>query len=97
MVNQPRPRGLDPNGVSTYRAHMATQPAHPPVEVGVREARANFSRYLREARAGTPVVITSRGEPDVELRLRAEPVPKPREPGFLIGTELEHFELPEWT
>ncbi len=76
---------------------MATLPSDPPVEVGVREARANFSRYLRQARSGTPVVIKSRGEPDVELHLRTPPTPEPRKPGFLIGTEWEHFEAVEWT
>lgn len=50
---------------------MASLSGSEPLEIGVREARANFSHYLRQARAGIPVVVKSRGEPDVEIHLRA--------------------------
>ncbi len=76
---------------------MVGLPAPSPLEVGVREARARFSNYLEQARVGTPVVIRTQDKPAVEMRLLEPPAAQPRQPGWLIGTELEHFELPEWT
>jgi prevent-host-death family protein len=38
-----------------------------PVEVGIRDLRANLSRWLREVRSGREVVVTDRGEPVARL------------------------------
>jgi prevent-host-death family protein len=73
---------------------MVTLPSQPPVQVGVREVRANFSRYLRQARAGTPVVIKSRGEPDVELVVRVPAPLGPRPMGSMNGRI--KFLSPDW-
>lgn len=73
---------------------MATLPSQPSVEVGVREVRANFSRYLRQARAGTPVVIKSRGEPDVEMVVRIPAPLGPRPMGSMNGRI--KFLSPDW-
>lgn len=43
-----------------------------PVEVGIRELRANLSRWLREVRSGREVVVTDRGEPVARLLPAAE-------------------------
>jgi len=56
-----------------------------PIEVGVRKARANFSRYLKQAREGTPVVIKSRGEADVRLVVDAPALVGPRPWGLMKG------------
>ncbi|MEE8583494.1 MAG: type II toxin-antitoxin system prevent-host-death family antitoxin [Acidobacteriota bacterium] len=33
------------------------------VEVGIREIKANLSRYLKQVKAGASVVVTERGKP----------------------------------
>lgn len=38
------------------------------VTVGIRELKAELSRYVREARSGETVVITDHGTPVAELR-----------------------------
>lgn len=59
-----------------------------PIEIGVREARANFSHYLARAREGVPVIIRARGAAAVQLRLANDVIPDPRllrQPGWLKG------------
>lgn len=70
-----------------------------PITVGVREARANFSRYLKQARDGTPVRITSREAPVVELRLADDAARDPRalrKPGWLKGPFYMADDFDEW-
>lgn len=43
-----------------------------PVEVGIRDLRANLSRWLREVRSGREVLVTDRGEPIARLLPAAE-------------------------
>jgi prevent-host-death family protein len=38
-----------------------------PVEVGIRELRANLSRWLEQVREGREVVVTDRGKPVAKL------------------------------
>jgi antitoxin (DNA-binding transcriptional repressor) of toxin-antitoxin stability system len=54
------------------------------IEVGVREARANFARYLNLARAGASVRIVARDAAPVELRAAPEAA-APRRLGFMRG------------
>jgi prevent-host-death family protein len=42
------------------------------MKVSVRDFKANLSRYLKAARAGRDVVVTSRGRPIVRLLALAE-------------------------
>jgi len=50
------------------------------------EAKTSFSRLVDEAAAGEEIVICKHGKPKVRLvRVAAEGVEKPREPGFWRG------------
>ncbi len=64
---------------------MATLPSPPPIEIGMREARANLRHYLEQARGGTPVVIVSPGKPGVRLVLDTPVRPGPRPFGPMKG------------
>ena len=87
---------LDPRPVSIYRAHMAALPSELPTQVGVREFRAHMGAYMERVAAGEAITLLSRGKPVAVVTPPASD-PQFRKPGFLIGTALEHFELPEWT
>jgi len=53
--------------------------------VNFREFRKNLSGYLRQARQGEEIVVTSRGEAVARLVPPAEPERKRRQPGGLAG------------
>lgn len=75
---------------------MDMLPASTPLAVGVREFRAHMGAYMERVAAGEAITLLSRGKP-VAVVTPPAPDPQLRKPGFLIGTPLEHFELPEWT
>ncbi len=64
-------------------------------QVSITEAKANFSRLLRQAAAGEEVVIAKWGKPVARL-VRLEKPTEPREPGALRGriTIAEDFDAP---
>jgi prevent-host-death family protein len=66
------------------------------MNVSVRDLKAKLSRYLKEARAGQNIVVTSRGRPVVRLLAVSEATEKPSGeellrrlkliPGVKVGT-----------
>ncbi|WP_297490255.1 type II toxin-antitoxin system Phd/YefM family antitoxin [Acidocella sp.] len=54
-------------------------------QVGVRELRGNMTGYLRQARQGARILITSHGEVVAELHPPARTEPARRVPGALRG------------
>lgn len=64
-------------------------------QVSITEAKAQFSRLLREVAAGEEVVIAKAGKPMARLVALEKPA-KPREPGALRGriTIAEDFDAP---
>jgi len=42
-------------------------PERGPIEVGIRDLRANLSRWLHQVRTGREIVVTDRGEPVARL------------------------------
>jgi antitoxin (DNA-binding transcriptional repressor) of toxin-antitoxin stability system len=57
----------------------------PPMQVGVRELRGNLTRYLREARQGASILVTSNDTVIAELRAPPAQARAPRQPGALRG------------
>ena len=55
------------------------------IRVGVRELRSNLTRYLREARQGTAVLITSHDAVIAEIRPPSPALRPVRQPGALKG------------
>lgn len=55
------------------------------IRVGVRELRQNLTRYLRQAREGTPILVTSRDDVIAEIRPPSPAARSPRRPGALRG------------
>ncbi len=55
------------------------------IRVGVRELRGNLTRYLREARQGTAVLITSHDAVIAELHPPSPARRLARQPGALKG------------
>ena len=53
------------------------------IRVGVRELRSNLTRYLREARQGTAVLITSHDAVIAEIRPPSPALRPVRQPGAL--------------
>ncbi|MGH7078725.1 MAG: type II toxin-antitoxin system Phd/YefM family antitoxin [Acetobacteraceae bacterium] len=66
-----------------------TKPGHnkpaAPRRVGVREFRTNITGFLRQARRGRSLLITSRGEVLAELNPPPRPEQLGRRPGALRG------------
>ncbi|MGI4744745.1 MAG: type II toxin-antitoxin system prevent-host-death family antitoxin [Janthinobacterium lividum] len=56
-----------------------------PIRVGVRELRGNLTRYLREARQGTAVLVTSHDAVIAEIRPPSLAQRPARRPGALRG------------
>ena len=56
-----------------------------PEKVGVREFRENMTGFLRQARQGTSILITSHDEVVAELRPPPQSQRSPRQPGALRG------------
>ncbi len=54
-------------------------------KVGVRELRNNLTHYLRQARQGTAILITSHDTVIAELRPPATELRTARQPGALRG------------
>ena len=55
------------------------------IRVGVRELRGNLTRYLREARQGTVVLVTSHDAVIAEIRSPSSRFRPARQPGALRG------------
>lgn len=55
------------------------------IRVGVRELRGNLTRYLREARHGASILVTSHDVVIAEIRPPAPQTRVARQPGSLRG------------
>ena len=55
------------------------------IRVGVRELRGNLTRYLREARQGTSILVTSHDAVIAEIHPPSARLRSPRQPGALAG------------
>ena len=55
------------------------------IRVGVRELRNNLTRYLREARQGASILVTSHDAVIAEIRPPAAKLRPPRQFGLLKG------------
>jgi antitoxin (DNA-binding transcriptional repressor) of toxin-antitoxin stability system len=75
------------------------------LRVNIAEAKANFSKLLRAAQAGEPVIICDRNREIVELRALPQPSKEkrplgPARPGFSIPDSffepMSEEELREW-
>ena len=75
------------------------------LRVNIAEAKANFSKLLRAAQAGEPVIIMDRNREIVELRAIPQPatgkrVLGPAEPGWTIPDAffepMSEQELAQW-
>ena len=66
------------------QAEARSEPGYA-VTVGVRELRDNLTRYLREARRGQSIVVTSHDQVIAEIRPPSLPLRTPRRPGALRG------------
>jgi antitoxin (DNA-binding transcriptional repressor) of toxin-antitoxin stability system len=55
------------------------------IRIGVRELRGQLTQYLREARQGASVLVTSRDTVIAEIRAPSADVRPPRQPGALRG------------
>jgi antitoxin (DNA-binding transcriptional repressor) of toxin-antitoxin stability system len=55
------------------------------IRVGVRELRGNLTRYLREARLGASILVTSRDTVIAEIHPPSRPIRPVRQPGALRG------------
>ena len=66
------------------------------VKVGMREFRARMGDYMRRVARGEAITLLSRGQ---AIAVVQPPAPTSRlpQPGFLIGTGWEEYQLPEWT
>ena len=65
---------------------MEDQPgSNQQIRVGVRELRGNLTRYLREARQGTAVLITSHDAVIAEIHPPSPTLRPARQPGALKG------------
>ena len=60
-------------------------PAAPPLQVAVRDLRANLAHYLQRAAAGESLAILSRGEVVAQLGPPASPPRRPNTRGILRG------------
>jgi len=66
--------------------HTQKQPEkRPEIRVGVRELRGNLTRYLREAREGASILVTSHDAVIAEIHPPAIHNRPPRKPGALRG------------
>lgn len=54
------------------------------VVVGIHVAKTTLSKLIREAEAGTEVVVENHGKPVAKL-IAYKPAPAPREPGMFAG------------
>lgn len=63
-------------------AEQEKTPFYPPLKVGVREFRGNFSGFMRQVRHGSSFVVTSRDE---VVAIIQPPPPSRRQPGTLRG------------
>jgi prevent-host-death family protein len=52
--------------------------------IGIHEAKTTFSKLVREAEAGTDVVVANHGKPVAKL-VAYKPAPAPRKPGMFAG------------
>lgn len=52
--------------------------------VGIHEAKTTFSKLVREAEAGSEVVVENHGKPVAKL-IGYKPAPAPRQPGMFAG------------
>jgi antitoxin (DNA-binding transcriptional repressor) of toxin-antitoxin stability system len=55
------------------------------VRVGFRELRSNLARYLREARLGASILVTSHDAVIAEIHPPSRPLRPARQPGALRG------------
>jgi antitoxin (DNA-binding transcriptional repressor) of toxin-antitoxin stability system len=55
------------------------------IRVGVRELRGNLTRYLREARQGTSILVTSHDAVIAEIHPPSRQLRSARQPGALRG------------
>ncbi len=55
------------------------------IRVGVRELRSNLTRYLREARLGASILVTSRDAVIAEIHPPSRVLRPTRQPGALRG------------
>ncbi len=55
------------------------------VRVGFRELRSNLARYLREARLGASILVTSHDTVIAEIHPPSRPLRPARQPGALRG------------
>ncbi|GBR26940.1 hypothetical protein GCM10010937_09730 [Gluconobacter japonicus] len=56
-----------------------------PLKIGVREFRGNLTAYLRQARQGSTILVTSHDEIVAELRPPSPSYRPRRQPGALRG------------
>ena len=61
------------------------------LRVNIAEAKANFSKLLRAAQAGEPVIICDRNREIVELRALPQPATGKR----MLGPDNPEFEIPD--
>ncbi len=61
------------------------QAMHPELRVGVRELRDHLTRYLREVRQGSLVLVTSHDQVIPEIRPPSQHLRPARQPGALRG------------
>jgi len=52
--------------------------------VGIHEAKTTFSKLVKEAEAGSEVVVENHGKPVAKL-VAYKPAPAPRKPGMFAG------------
>ena len=52
--------------------------------VGIHEAKTTFSKLIKEAEAGSEVVVENHGRPVAKL-VAYKPAPAPRKPGMFAG------------
>ena len=52
--------------------------------VGIHEAKTTFSKLVKEAEAGSEVVVENHGKPVAKL-IGYKPAPEPRKPGMFAG------------
>ena len=57
----------------------------PEIRVGIRELRGRLTHYLRQARSGVSVLVTSHSDIVAEIRAPGARLGTPRRPGALRG------------
>jgi prevent-host-death family protein len=52
--------------------------------VGIHEAKTTFSKLVKEAEAGSEIIVENHGKPVAKL-VGYKPAPAPRKPGMFAG------------